>query len=153
MEMAKFDHVAHASSSIRAMLPLYRDVLSGEYLHGADNEELGYRTIQLGFAAGTKIELMEPLHGGGLLANFLQRHPEGGLHHVTYRVPDVRQTVDAAQSLGFKILAENYARPEWQEAFLQPRSAHGALIQIAQSPPDFPRRVPGETIDDILKGA
>jgi methylmalonyl-CoA/ethylmalonyl-CoA epimerase len=151
MEIAKFDHVAHASSSIRAMLPLYRDVLSGEYLHGADNVELGFRTIQLGFAAGTKIELMEPLQeGGGLLANFLQRHPHGGLHHVTYRVPDVRRSVNVAQSFGFKILAENYARPEWQEAFLQPSSAHGALIQLAQSPSNFPRQVPGETLDDIL---
>lgn len=134
------------------MLPLYRDVLSGEYLYGADNVELGFRTIQLGFAAGTKIELMEPLQEGGLLANFLQRHPHGGLHHVTYRVPDVRRSVDIAQSLGFEILAENYARPEWQEAFLQPRSAHGALIQIAQWPSDFLRRVQGETLEDILQG-
>lgn len=134
------------------MLPLYRDVLCGEYLYGAVNVELGFRAVQLEFAAGTKIELMEPLREGGLPANFLRRHPQGGLHHVTYRVPDVRRSVDIAQSLGFEILAENYARPEWQEAFLQPKSAHGALIQIAQWPSDFLRRAPGETLEDILQG-
>jgi methylmalonyl-CoA/ethylmalonyl-CoA epimerase len=147
---AKFDHVAHAAARIHDLLPLYQGVLGGEFLHGATNEELGYTTLQLGFAGGTKIELMEPTAGSGFLDSFLARNPVGGMHHITYRVPDIDAAVEAARAHGYHVFGVSRALPQWWEAFLHPRSAHGVLLQLAQSPPDWPSVVPGVTIETFI---
>lgn len=135
---ATFDHVAHAASSIRELLPLYRDVLGGRFLFGASHPAAGYRAVQLGYAGDTKIELIEALPGSTFLDGFLRRNPRGGLHHVTYRVPDLDAAVDAARRAGYEVFGINRENPRWQEAFVHPRCAHGALVQFAQSVPGWP---------------
>lgn len=150
IEGAKFDHVAHAAPRIRDLLGLYQGVLGGEFLHGATNEELGYTTLQLGFAGGTKIELLEPTPGSPFLDRFLERNPAGGMHHITYRVPDIDAAVAAAEREGYAVFGVSRALPQWWEAFVHPRSAHGVLLQLAQSPPEWPPVVPGVTIETLI---
>ncbi|MHB1468606.1 MAG: VOC family protein [Solirubrobacteraceae bacterium] len=90
---ARFDHVAHAAPRISDLLPLYRDVLGGRFSSGAPNEQLGYRTLHLTYANGSKIELMEPLPGSAFLRSFFERNPLGGLHHITFRVPSLDEAL------------------------------------------------------------
>lgn len=150
MNGAKFDHVAHAAPRIRDLLPLYQGVLGGSFLHGLRNEALGYTTLQLGFADGTKIELMEPTAGSAFLDSFLARNPNGGMHHITYRVPDIDAAVAAAEAQGYDVFGVSRTLPDWWEAFVHPRSAHGVLLQLAQSPPTWPPVVPGVTIETLI---
>jgi methylmalonyl-CoA/ethylmalonyl-CoA epimerase len=56
-----------------------------------------------------------------------------GVHHLTFLVADLRQTVDRARATGLRVVDEDYRDPVWQEAFISPRSACGALIQLAQT--------------------
>jgi methylmalonyl-CoA/ethylmalonyl-CoA epimerase len=150
VEGAKFDHVAHAAARIRDLVPLYQGVLGGRFLHGARNEAQGYTTLQLGFADGTKIELLEPAPGSAFLDSFLARNPNGGMHHITYRVPDIDAAIAAAEARGYHVFGVSRALPDWWEAFLHPRSAHGVLLQLAQSPPHWPPVVPGMTIETLI---
>jgi methylmalonyl-CoA/ethylmalonyl-CoA epimerase len=147
---AVFDHVAHAAPRITDLLPLYRDVLGGTFLGGEADSEHGYRFVQLQLAEGTKIELLEPLESSTFLDGFLQRHPAGGLHHVTFRVPDLDRAIAAAAAFGYQVFGVDRRRPDWKEAFLHPRVAHGALLQLAEAPPGDTWIVPGQTLDDIL---
>lgn len=150
---ATFDHVAHALPSIRAALPLYRDVLGGELVHAADQTHVGFRVAHLAYAGGTKIELIEPLAGSTFLDKFFERNPSGGLHHVTFRVPDVAAAVEAAKRAGFEVFGLNLERPEWKEAFVHPRVAHGALVQFAEIAAGYPRRMTAAEIEAALDGA
>ena len=126
---ATFDHVAHAVPSIRLALPLYRDVLGG------------------------RVELLEQIHPDSTsMANFLKRSPRGGLHHLTFKVPDLRSAISVVESAGYTTFGTVLDGSNWQETYLHPRTTAGVLIQLAQSPPGMPPPF-DRTIDEILDEA
>ena len=130
--MAEFhlDHVAVALRSIQAALPLYRDALGGEYLMGGDADGT-WRWIQFRYPGGGKVELLEPL-GEGFLSRFLERYGEG-LHHITFKTDDIRGAIEELERRGCELVDVDVDSLHWKEAFLRPSTAHGTLIQIAQS--------------------
>jgi len=148
---AVFDHVAMAARRIRELLPLYRDVLGGQFYLGGDNVVVGYRGVQLRFADGSKIELLEPLAGSDFLDSFFRRNPLGGLHHVTFTVPSLAAALAALRGRGYSVHGESRSDPAWQEVFVHPREAHGALVQLAQPGPGH-GPAGGLTLDDVLAG-
>jgi methylmalonyl-CoA/ethylmalonyl-CoA epimerase len=145
-----FDHAAHAAPRVRDLLVLYRDQLGGRFLYGGPNERVGYRALNLGFSGGGKIELMEPLPGSSFFNTFFARNPRGGLHHLTFLVPDVEESIARARGAGFDIVGIFLERPEWREAFVHPRSGSGALVQFVQAAPGYPPHGLGESVDAIL---
>ena len=124
------DHVAVAVHSIKAALPLFRDILGGEYLMGGDVADT-WRWFQLRYPDGRKIELLEPL-GEGFLTKFLEKRGEG-LHHITFKTDDIHAAVEELERSGYELVDKRLDADNWKEAFLRPKSAHGTLIQIAQS--------------------
>lgn len=135
---SRFDHVAMAVPRIVDALPLYRDLLGGEFYTGGDNARLGYRGIQLEYAGG-KVEILEPLDGSDFLDSFFAKRPHGGLHHVTYIVPSLKAAVAASQAAGYSIHGEYTEDARWQEVFVHPREANGVLLQLAQTGPGYGR--------------
>jgi methylmalonyl-CoA/ethylmalonyl-CoA epimerase len=147
---ATFDHAAHASHRIRDLLPLYEGQLGGHLLYGGVNDRVGYRGIVLGYTGGGKIELLEPLAGSTFFDSFFARQPAGGLHHLTFRVDDLRLTVRRAREDGFEIVGVNEDDPNWREAFVHPRAGHGVLVQFVQSDQGHPTVDPTATIEGLL---
>lgn len=126
-----FDHVAIASHSISDMLPLYAGVLGGKVVYEGGNAEYGYRVVQLKFKDGSKIELLEPTEGSKFLDSFLRHRPLGGLHHVTFRVPDIDRAMNYCVEHGFDVFG--FRRTEaWSEFFMKPTSTWGSLVQLAE---------------------
>jgi methylmalonyl-CoA/ethylmalonyl-CoA epimerase len=148
---AVFDHAAHAAHRIRDLLPLYGDLLGGRFRTGGDNQRTGYRVVQLGFRDGTKVELMEPLAGSSFFDGFFAGRPTGGLHHLTFTVPDITAALRRVEELGLTATGVNFENPDWQELFVHPRLAHGALIQLAQ-PGSNPLGFAGLGLEDVLAG-
>lgn len=127
----RFDHVAQAVPDIGAVLSLYVDVLGGRFVHGGANERVGYRGVVFAFPDG-RVELIEPLDGSSFLDSFFARHPGGGLHHVTFHTPLVREMAARAATAGYEVVSEFYGDP-YSEAFLHPRSTGGALLQFSSA--------------------
>ena len=125
----ELDHVAVAVHSIKDALKLYRDALGGQYLMGGDSDT--WRWVQVKFANGGKVELLEPL-GEGFLSRFLEKRGEG-LHHITFKTDDIRAAIEELERAGYELVDVNIENPDWREAFLRPSRAHGTLIQVAQS--------------------
>lgn len=148
---AVFDHAAHGARSIRDLLPLYRDLLGGRFIAGGDNPRAGYRALQLGFHDGSRVELIEPLWGSTFLDSFLASRPRGGLHHLTFRVADVHAALRRVDEIGLTATAVYLGDPDWQEFFVHPREAFGALIQLAQKGSGG-WGWPGLTLEDVLAG-
>lgn len=130
---AVFDHAAHAAPSIRALLPVYAGLLDGRFLRGGDNRRVGYRAVQLEYADGTRVELMEPLAGSTFFDSFFARSPRGGLHHMTFKVGDIGLAIERIRELGYTPTGVFLDDPAWQEVFLHPREAAGVLIQLAHA--------------------
>ena len=149
---AVFDHAAMAAPRIRDLLPIYRDLLGGTVDIGGDNQRVGYRAVQLTYHDGSRVELMEPLHGSAFLDSFLRRHPSGGLHHVTFKVTSMDRALSVLREQGYAVHGASDADPTWSEVFLHPREAFGTLVQIAQPGPGHTEKTPVD-LEALLAGA
>ncbi|RVX43657.1 methylmalonyl-CoA epimerase [Nonomuraea polychroma] len=148
-----FDHTAVAAPRIRDLLPIYRDLLGGRHLGGGgDNRVAGYRTLQLSYANGSKVELMEPLAGSTFFDSFFElTRGRGGVHHLNFHVSDLTAAVARLTARGYRLHGLDRSDPRWQEVFLHPKEAYGVLIQLAQPGAwDVADRRP--TLEDVLAG-
>ena len=129
---ARLDHVAVAVRDLRAAAALFRDVLGGEYLMGAEIDGQGFRFVQYRLPGGGKFELVTPM-GEGFVSRFLDRRGEG-VHHITLRVTAIDEQVERLRAAGVPLTLVSFENPHWKEAFIHPSEAHGVLIQLAESP-------------------
>ena len=83
----------------------------------------------------TKIELLEPLGDGSPIAKFLERNPDGGMHHVCYEVEDIYAARDKMKAEGATITGTGEPRIGAHGKpvlFLHPKDFSGALVEIEQ---------------------
>jgi methylmalonyl-CoA/ethylmalonyl-CoA epimerase len=138
----ELDHLAIATAALTDGWDLFGGILGGRWAYGDDSP--GYWWGQLEFAAGPKIELLRPT--GGPDAAFLERFLAArgaGPHHFNFVVSDIEAALARIAAFGVEPIGVNLANPDWKEAFLHPRSAHGIVIQVAQqagSPQSAPPR-------------
>ncbi len=90
----------------------------------------GFRFWQYRFEAGGTIEILEPDGPlGGFLRRFLAaRGP--GVHHITFKVPDIEKAMGRATSNVYEIVGFNDDWPDCNEAFLHPKLAQGLVLQL-----------------------
>ena len=82
----------------------------------------------------TKIELLEPLGADSPIAKFLERNPQGGMHHVCYEVPDIDAARDRLKSQGARVLGDARIGAHGKPVlFLHPKDFCGTLIELEQA--------------------
>jgi methylmalonyl-CoA/ethylmalonyl-CoA epimerase len=125
------DHLAIGTRALPGGWELFGGVLGGTWAYGGSSP--GYWWGQLAFAAGPKIELLTPT--GGPDAAFLDRFLASrgaGPHHFNFLVTDIADALARIRASGIEPVGVSLASPDWKEAFLHPRDAHGIVIQVAQ---------------------
>ncbi len=129
------DHVALAVPDVRAAVPFLVGELGGRERGAGPGG--GYRFWQWQYAGGATLEVLEPDGpAGGFLHRFL--HARGpGVHHVTFKVPDIHAAMERAAAHGYDVIGFSDAFPGWKEAFLHPRQAQGIVVQLAESDPSL----------------
>ena len=83
----------------------------------------------------TKIELLEPLGEGSPIAKFLEKSPEGGIHHVCYEVEDIYAARDKLKAQGARVLGDGEPKIGAHDKpvlFLHPKDFTGTLIELEQ---------------------
>jgi catechol 2,3-dioxygenase-like lactoylglutathione lyase family enzyme len=125
-----FDHIAIAVARMSDAPAVLVGALGG--VPTGDGGPAGaYTWAQWRFAGGGRLEILEPLGTDGFLRRFLAtRGP--GIHHVTFRVPSLRQACDRAVAHGYRIVGYDDCDPTWAEAFLHPKEALGIVVQLAE---------------------
>jgi len=84
----------------------------------------------------TKIELLEPLGENSPIARFLEKNPDGGIHHLCYEVDDILTERDRLLASGARILGDGEPRIGAHGKpvlFLHPKDFNGTLIELEQS--------------------
>lgn len=143
MDRYDLDHVALAAADTSAMLRYLTGTLGGRVLFGG--QAVGFRPMQVWIGDdagdGMSIELLEPwlTEQNDFLARFVTRHGSGP-HHLTFKVPDLLAAIERFRASGFQPVNIDASDPEWKEAFLLPRQAHGTVVQLAESQREFPTR-------------
>src|SRR2546423_15014715 len=83
--IGRLNHVAIAVGDIAKASKLYRDTLGADVSAVVAQPEHGVNTVFITLP-NSKIELLEPLGAHSPIAKFLERNPDGGIHHICYEV-------------------------------------------------------------------
>ncbi|MEX2283232.1 MAG: methylmalonyl-CoA epimerase [Gemmatimonadota bacterium] len=126
------DHVAIAVPSIAAVLPLFESLSGGT---GSPPELVPSQRVKVAFVGtGTgRLELLEPSSADSTVQKFLDRRGPG-LHHIAYRVTDIRTALRRLADQGFRLI-DTEPRPGaggHLVAFLHPQSTGGVLIELVE---------------------
>lgn len=88
------------------------------------------------FDTGTGyIELVSPFVEEGGLVRYLESRGES-VHHVAYRIQDIRRELARLKQEGFELIDETPRRGAhgWLVAFVHPKSCHGVLTELVEIP-------------------
>jgi len=135
-ERYDLDHIALAAADTADALRFLTGDLGGTILFGG--EGIGFRPMQVWLGSrdgdGMPVELLEPwaVEQNDFLARFVARHTAGP-HHLTFKVPSLADALTRVRGAGFHPVNVDVSDPEWKEAFLMPREAHGTVVQLAES--------------------
>ena len=135
MYIGRLNHVAIAVKDIAKAAGVYRDTLGAEISAAVAQPEHGVTTVFV-LLPNTKIELLEPLGEGSPIAKFLERSPDGGIHHLCYEVDDIRSARDRLKAQGVRVLGDGepkigaHGKPV---LFLHPKDLCGTLIEIEEA--------------------
>ncbi|MDQ6805844.1 MAG: methylmalonyl-CoA epimerase, partial [Actinomycetota bacterium] len=130
--LGAIDHVGVAVQDVDAALALYRDSLGMPLVHRETVESQGVDAALLDIGDG-HVELLAPLGPETPVGRFLAKRGPG-LHHVAYRVDDVRETMSALAAAGVRLIDESprVGIRGSLVAFLHPASTGGVLTEIVQ---------------------
>ncbi|MCA3633222.1 MAG: methylmalonyl-CoA epimerase [Methylobacterium sp.] len=132
--LGRLNHVAIAVKDIAAATRIYRETLGAEVSAPQDLPEHGVRVVFVTLP-NSKIEFLEPLGAASPIAKFLERNPDGGMHHLCYEVGDIRAARDALIAGGLRILGDGepkigaHGKPV---LFLHPRDCLGTLTELEE---------------------
>jgi methylmalonyl-CoA/ethylmalonyl-CoA epimerase len=132
--IGRLNHVAIAVPDLGKATAVYRDILGAEVSAAVPQPEHGVTTVFVTLP-NSKIELLAPLGAGSPIAKFLERNPDGGMHHVCYEVDDIRAAREALRAGGMRVLGDGepktgaHGKPV---LFLHPKDFAGTLIELEQ---------------------
>jgi methylmalonyl-CoA/ethylmalonyl-CoA epimerase len=133
--IGRLNHVAIAVRDLENAAAIYRDVLGAAVSAAVPQPDHGVTTVFVTLP-NTKIELLAPLGEASPIAKFLDRNPDGGIHHICYEVPDIRAARDALKAGGARVLGDGepktgaHGKPV---LFLHPKDFAGTLVELEQA--------------------
>ena len=103
--IGRLNHVAIAVPDLKAATEVYRSTLGAKVSEQVDQPEHGVTTVFIELP-NTKIELLGVLGDKSPIAGFLERNPNGGIHHLCYEVPDIEEARDRLLAQGARVLGQ-----------------------------------------------
>ncbi|MGD1036702.1 MAG: methylmalonyl-CoA epimerase [Roseiarcus sp.] len=132
--IGRLNHVAIAVADLEAASARYRDGLGARVSSPASLPEHGV-TVAFVELPNTKIELLQPLGDNSPIAKFLERNPDGGMHHLCFEVDDILAARDQLHTSGVRALGDGQPRIGAHGKpvlFLHPKG-NGTLIELEQA--------------------
>jgi methylmalonyl-CoA/ethylmalonyl-CoA epimerase len=131
--IGRLNHVAIAVRDIAKASDVYRQTLGAQVSEPMAQPAHGVTTVFITLP-NTKIELLQPLGEGSPIAKFLDRNPDGGIHHVCYEVDDIRAACDKLKAQGARLLGEAKIGAHGKPVlFLHPKDFCGTLVELEQA--------------------
>jgi methylmalonyl-CoA epimerase len=124
-------HTGIAVKNLDEALKVYIEALGAE-LEGIHNApESGMRAGMVS-AGGDKLELIEPIGTGGVIAKFIESRGEG-IHHICIEVDDIVKTLKSLSDKGIRLIdTEPRQGIEGKVAFIHPKAMNGVLIELLE---------------------
>ena len=133
--IGRLNHIAIAVADLERATATYRDTLGAEISAPQSLPEHGVTTVFVNLP-NTKIELLAPLGVNSPIAKFLEKNPDGGMHHICYEVDDILAARDRLRAAGARVLGDGapkigaHGKPV---LFLHPKDFNGTLVELEQA--------------------
>ena len=132
--IGRINHVAMVVPDLVAAVAQWRDLLGADISVPTILEDHGVR-IAFVRSVNCQVELIEPHGEKSPIAGFLQRNPEGGMHHICYEVDDISLARQSLEAKGARVLGDGLAQTGAHGnpvLFLHPKDFNGILIELEQ---------------------
>ena len=141
MKLGRLNHVGVVTASMDSSIAFWRDVMGAAVItEPFDMPEQGVRVAFVdtpdahGNLSGTQMELIEPLPGS-TIANWLEKNPGGGQHHLCFEVPDIHAAKAELEGKGLRVLGEPRIGAHGTLIFfVHPRDMQGILTEFMETP-------------------
>ena len=130
----ELDHVSIATPDASHLAEIFSDLFGLEIVTRIEVADQGVRVVKLD-AGNAVIEITEPTGDDTPIGRFLaKRRP--GLHHVCFRVDDLRATVRDLLAKGVELVNEEptIGATGLPIVFVHPRSCGGVLVELQETP-------------------
>ena len=132
--IGRLNHVAIVVPDLDQAASVYVKLFGATVTAAVDLPEHGVTTIFVELP-NTKIELLHPLGDLSPIRRFLERNPDGGMHHLCYEVDDIIAARDELRAAGARVIGDGdpstgaHGKPV---LFLHPKDFCGTLIELEQ---------------------
>ncbi len=132
--IGRLNHVAIVVPDLDQAASVYGKLFGATITASVDLPEHGVTTIFVELP-NTKIELLHPLGDLSPIRRFLERNPDGGMHHLCYEVDDIIAARDELTAAGARVIGDGnpstgaHGKPV---LFLHPKDFCGTLIELEQ---------------------
>lgn len=132
--IGRLNHVAIAVPDLVRAAAVYQETLGAAVTEQVPLPEHGVTTVFVNLP-NTKIELLAPLGPNSPIAKFLERSPDGGIHHICYEVDDILLAREQLEAAGARVLGDGepkigaHGKPV---LFLHPKDFTGTLVELEQ---------------------
>ena len=133
--LGRLNHVAIAVKDAEKAAKIYGAAFGAEISSAVPLPEHGVTTVFITLP-NTKIELIAPLGANSPIEKYLERNPDGGMHHVCFEVADIFATREQLKVAGARVLGDGepkigaHGKPV---LFLHPKDISGTLIELEQA--------------------
>ncbi|MGV1770252.1 methylmalonyl-CoA epimerase [Agrobacterium vitis] len=132
--LGRVNHIAIAVPDLCSAVETYAGTLGATVSEAQALPEHGV-TVVFVELPNTKVELLAPLGDHSPIKAFLEKSPNGGMHHICYEVDDIYAARDRLISKGARVLGDGepkigaHGKPV---VFLHPKDFNGTLIELEQ---------------------
>src|SRR3978361_1870715 len=103
--LGRLNHVAIAVRDAEKAAKIYGAAFGADISAAVPQPEHGVTTVFVTLP-NTKIEFIEPLGENSPISNFLERNPDGGIHHLCFEVADIIAARDKLVDEGARVLGD-----------------------------------------------
>ncbi len=133
--IGRLNHVAIAVPDLETAAATYRETMGARVSEPRPLPDHGVTVVFVDLP-NTRVELLEPLGEASPIARFLEKNPQGGIHHVCYEVEDIIAARDRLAAAGMRILGDGepkigaHGKPV---LFLHPKDMFGTLVELEEA--------------------
>ena len=132
--VGKLNHIAIAVPNIQIASDMWKKALGANVSTPQTLHDHGVKVVFVE-APNTKVELLEPLNENSPISKFIQKNPNGGMHHICYEVKDLELAISNLIKNNYKLIGDKipkigaHGKPV---IFLHPSNFDGTLIELQQ---------------------
>lgn len=133
--IGRINHIAIAVPDIRAAMAQWQARTGAEI---SAIQTLPEHGVHVAFiqAENGKVELLEPIDSASPITKFLEKNPDGGMHHICFDVEDLVVSRDRLVAEGGRVLGGDEPRIGAHGKpviFIHPKDLSGTLIELQQA--------------------